>query len=53
MLLEDRHDLVDQRFDVIVARILALLRQLADEFFVFGAGLLEKEPIKLSATGRR
>src|SRR3984957_15319181 len=53
VLLKDRHDLVDQRFDVIVGGILALLLQLADKFFVIGAALLEKKPIKLGATCRR
>ena len=51
MLLEDGHDLVDQRLDIIVARILALLLQLAHEFFVIGAGLLEKHPIELDTAG--
>ena len=49
MLLQDRHDLVDQGFDVIVARIVARLLQFAHEFFVIGAGLPEKDPIELGA----
>src|ERR1700722_1416303 len=53
VLLKYRHDLVDQRFDVIVGGILALLLQLADKFFVIGAALLEKEPIELGAARRR
>src|SRR5260370_42347424 len=47
MLLKDRHDLVDQRLDVIVASILALLLQLAHELFVIGTGLFEKHQIEL------
>jgi hypothetical protein len=50
MLLEDRHNLVDQRFYVIVAGILALLLQFADESFVIGTGLFQKEPIKSHST---
>src|SRR6266404_6161492 len=41
VLLEDRHDLVDQCFYVIVAGVLALLLQRADEPFLIGAGLLQ------------
>jgi hypothetical protein len=32
VLLEDRHDLIDQRLDVIVAGIFALLLERGDEF---------------------
>src|SRR5580704_4370757 len=54
VLLEDRHDFVDQRLYVIVAGILALLLQRAHESFVIGASLLQKKPIKCpAACGRQ
>src|ERR1700677_2747837 len=52
VLFEDRYDLIDQRFYVIIAGVLALLLQRANEPLLIRAGLLQKEPIK-SCTGGR
>jgi hypothetical protein len=46
VLLQDRYNLVDQHFYVIIAGILSFLLQRADKSFVIEAGLLQKEPIK-------
>ena len=51
MLFEDRDRLVDQSLKVIVAGVLAILLERADQSFVIGAGLLQKEPVK-SCTSR-
>ena len=47
MLFEDRDRLVDQSLKFIVAGVLAILLELADQSLVIGAGLLQEKSVKL------
>ena len=51
MLFEDREHLVDQRLELIIARVLSILLQLANQFLVVGARLLQEEFVELGAAG--
>jgi len=46
MLFEDRNHLLDQSLEFLIARILFILLELADQLVVIRAGFLQEEPIE-------
>jgi hypothetical protein len=50
ILFEDREHLVDQSLEFIVAGILALLLELADQSLVIRASLLQEKSVKVGTT---
>src|SRR5216684_3061766 len=51
VLFEDRDHLVDQGLEIIVAGVLTILLELANQSFVIGAGLLQEKLVKSGAVG--
>lgn len=51
VLFEDREHLVDQCLELIVAGVLSILLELANQFLVIGAGLLQEKLVKFGAAG--
>jgi len=51
VLFEDRDHLVNQSLRVIVASVLAVLRELADQSLVIGASLLQEKSVKIGTAG--
>ena len=52
MLFEDRDHLVDQGLKFIIAGVLAILLEHANQSFVIGLGLLQEESVKIETPRR-